>query len=293
MPELPEVETVARDLNRVLKNHVIKKVVVRVPKMILPLSAEDFGSGLKTWSIEKVSRRAKIIVINLSKPKAKAKKFLLIHLKMTGQLIWMPKIGQAVIGGHPQPGGGHNLPHKHTHAEFHFQDGSVLYFNDMRKFGWLKLVTESEKEIILSPHGVEPLAKDFSLTIFTNLITKYPNRTLKHTLLDQKLIAGLGNIYVDEACFKTGVLPTRPVHTLSRSDLTKLHQEIVAVLKLSIKKKGTSARNYVRADGTKGGFVPYLNVYGRAGLACKQCGNLISKTKHAGRGTHFCSKCQK
>ncbi|MEK7136097.1 MAG: bifunctional DNA-formamidopyrimidine glycosylase/DNA-(apurinic or apyrimidinic site) lyase [Patescibacteria group bacterium] len=301
MPELPEVETVSRELNKSLKNRIFKSVIVRVPKMVLPLSAEDFVTGLAKKKVLSVSRRAKIVVISLSH-----NQFLLVHLKMTGQLIFVPKTGKAVVGGHPQKPPqseiinsisrgkvGIDLPHKYTRVEFNFTDGSTLYFNDLRKFGWLKLVNEQEKNLLLDPHGVEPLSKQFTLPLFTELLTKYPNRTIKQTLFDQHLIAGMGNIYIDEACFNAQVLPTRKILSLTKTEIAKLHQAIVTVLKLSIKMKGTSARNYVTSTGEKGGFVKYLNVYGRANLPCKTCGTKISKIKHAGRGTHFCEKCQK
>ncbi len=288
MPELPEVETVSRQLNKAISGKTFKSAIVGVPKMVLPLSAQDFAQNITKKKVLGVSRRAKIVVISLS-----GNHFLLVHLKMTGQLIYVPKTGKAVIGGHPQRDGGKDLPNNYTRAEFKFTDGSTLYFNDLRKFGWLKLVNETEKDIILSPHGVEPLDKKFTLNIFTELFTKYPNRTIKQTLFDQHLIAGMGNIYIDEACFNAKVLPTRRILSLTKTEIAKLHQAIVAVLKLSIKMKGTSARNYVTASGAKGGFVKYLNVYGRASLPCPRCKTKISKIKHEGRGTHFCEKCQK
>lgn len=288
MPELPEVETLARELKRAVVGQTIKSVTVRVPKMVLPLTADAFAKQLRKKKIVTVARRAKIVVISLSDGNS-----ILVHLKMTGQLIFVPKQGKMVVGGHPQQGGGNGLPNRYTHVDIHFSNGSTLYFNDLRKFGWMKLVTPAEREIILSPHGVEPLSRQFTSTLFTELLTKYPRRTIKQTLLDQSLIAGLGNIYVDEASFLARVLPTRRIASLAKSEITKLHQGILDVLKLSIKKKGTSARNYVRADGTKGGFVPFLNVYGRAKQDCKRCGDQIRKTKHAGRGTHYCPVCQK
>ncbi|OHA58913.1 MAG: DNA-formamidopyrimidine glycosylase [Candidatus Vogelbacteria bacterium RIFOXYD1_FULL_44_32] len=288
MPELPEVETVSRQLNKAISGKTFKSVVVHVPKMVLPLSAQDFAQNISKKKVLGVSRRAKIVVISLS-----GKHFFLVHLKMTGQLIFVPKTGKAVVGGHPQRDGGRNLPNNYTQAEFKFTDGSTLYFNDLRKFGWLKLVTEAEKNIILDPHGAEPLDKKFTLNIFTELLTKYPNRTIKQTLFDQHLIAGMGNIYIDEASFLAKVLPTRKIFSLSKSEIEKLYKSMLTVLKLSIKMKGTSARNYVTSTGEKGGFVKYLNVYGRANLPCTTCGTKISKIKHAGRGTHFCEKCQK
>ena len=126
-----------------------------------------------------------------------------------------------------------------------------------------------------------------------NILEKYPNRTVKQILLDQHLIAGIGNIYTDESAFLSKILPMRKVKTLSGKEINYLHKNIIAVLKLSIKKKGTSSKNYVRSNGQKGGFVPFLMVYGRKGETCKRCGTKIVKIKHAGRGTHYCPECQK
>ena len=278
----------ARQLNKVISGKTFKSAIVGVPKMVLPLSAKDFVQNITKKKVLGVSRRAKIVVIALS-----GGHYLLVHLKMTGQLIFVPKAGKIVVGGHPQKDGGKDLPNNYTRAEFHFTGGSTLYFNDLRKFGWLKLVNEQEKNLLLDPHGVEPLDKKFTLNVFTELLTKYPNRTIKQTLFDQHLIAGMGNIYINEASFLAKVLPTRKISSLTKKEIKKLYVSMLAVLRHSIKMKGTSARNYVTASGKKGGFVKYLNVYGRANLPCKTCGTKISKIKHAGRGTHFCEKCQK
>ncbi len=273
MPELPEVETLKRELSII----VDKKFKL----------ASIFASQLKNKKIISVERRAKILIITLS-----GEQKLLIHLKMTGQLIYQPKVGKLVIGGHPDPSADGN-PFKYTRAEFIFTDQSKLYFNDLRKFGWLKLLNKTESEKILNKHGVEPLSKLFTFQNFQNLLQKYPNRKLKQFLLDQSLIAGLGNIYVDEACFLAKILPTRTVKSLTKLEQKNLHTSIIKILKLSIAKKGTSAKNYIRSDGTKGGFVPYLKVYGRKNEKCKRCKTgVIQKIKFAGRGTHFCENCQ-
>lgn len=291
MPELPEVETLVRELKSRLKNKKIEKVKILAPKILAPLSRSVFIKKIKGLTIQGVTRRAKVIIISLSN-----NYFLLIHLKMTGQLIFVSSQGQSISGGHPYPpdsaGNEIKQSNKYTRAEFHFTDKSVLYFNDLRKFGWLKLVAEKDKNILLANHGIEPLVKKFTPAIFIEIITKYPNRKIKQSLLDQSLIAGLGNIYADEACFLAKIKPDRLVYTLTPTELRKLHQAIISVLKLSIKMKGTSAKNYVRADGSKGGFVPYLNVYGRNKQPCKKCGQAIVKIKLIGRGTHFCQKCQ-
>ena len=291
MPELPEVETLVRELRPHLKNKKIEKVKILAPKMLVPLSKLAFIKKIKGLTIQGITRRAKVIVIYLSNDY-----FLLVHLKMTGQLIFVSARGRSISGGHPyptdDPGNEINQANKYTRAEFHFIDKSVLYFNDLRKFGWLKLVNKQDKDLLLANHGIEPLVKKFTSSVFVEIITKYPNRKIKQSLLDQSLIAGLGNIYADEACFLAKIKPERLVYTLTPAELRKLHQAIISVLKLSIKMKGTSAKNYVRADGSKGGFVPYLNVYGRTNQPCKKCGRPIVKIKLIGRGTHFCQKCQ-
>lgn len=290
MPELPEVETLKRELTLVIGKE-IKQVKIFWPKTVAPLSTQKFVNQLTNQNILNVERRAKILILSLSSSDK-----LLIHLKMTGQLIYVPERGLMVVGGHPQIGGVDNLPNKYTRAEFIFTDLSKLYFNDLRKFGWMKLLTQSEANQILGKSGIEPLSKNFTLKFFQNLLERYPNRKVKQFLLDQTLIAGLGNIYVDEACFSAKILPTRLVKSLTKLEQRNLHANIIKILRLSIQKKGTSAKNYIRLDGQRGGFVPHLNVYGRKGEECKRCQSkniLIKKIKFAGRGTHFCDNCQK
>jgi formamidopyrimidine-DNA glycosylase len=233
-----------------------------------------------------LDRRAKMLIIHLSDQIS-----LVVHLKMTGQLIFVPKKGQIITGGHPTKDV--QTPGKHTRLFFSFNDGSKLYFNDLRKFGWVKILDEKLKKYIETGVGIEPLSKNFTLTNLKEIFNKYKNRTIKQILLDQKLIAGIGNIYADESAFLSQILPMRKASTLTKKEITALHKNIIAVLKLSIQKKGTSSKNYLRSNGKKGGFVPYLMVYGRKGETCKRCGNIITKIKHAGRGTHYCSKCQK
>ncbi|KKS88349.1 MAG: Formamidopyrimidine-DNA glycosylase [Parcubacteria group bacterium GW2011_GWC1_43_11b] len=288
MPELPEVETIKRDLAKVLIGRQISKVEILWAKTVAPLSPAIFQRKIAGTKITDLERRAKMIRIKLSGPLD-----LLIHLKMTGQLIFQPQRGQAVAGGHPQPGGLDNLPNKFTRLVFHFSDGSKLFFNDMRKFGWVRLADDQTIAKLFAEHGPEPLTKNFSLKYFQSILAKYPRRPIKQILLDQKLIAGIGNIYADESCFLAKILPTRLAGKISATKTKKLHQAIITVLKLSISKKGTSSRNYVRGDGSQGGFIPHLYVYGRAGEPCKICGQRIKKLKLVGRGTHFCDHCQK
>lgn len=288
MPELPEVETLRRELKPLLVGQKIADLKVLWPKTVSPTPPPQFKKLVVGQKITDVSRRAKVLIIDLTTG------HLLVHLKMTGQLIVVSKDKKAkAYGGHPQPGGLDNLPNKFTRAYFSLNNGSTLYFNDMRKFGWIRHYPTNTIDQIFHKTGPEPLSKNFSLEFFRSILKRYPNRNLKQFLLDQTLIAGLGNIYVDEAAFLAKVLPTRKVSSLTPSEIKKLHLAIIAVLKLSISKKGTSAKNYVRSNGEKGGFVPYLNVYGRGKQPCKVCGTPIVKIRLAGRGTHFCPKCQK
>ena len=286
MPELPEVETIKRELDKILQGKTISGVEILWPKTVSPTTVIKFTKIVTGKKIVNLERRAKMLIVHLNN-----KISLIIHLKMTGQLIFVPKSGEIISGGHPT----NNIqtPGQHTRLIFHFKDKSNLYFNDLRKFGWVKILDEKLKKYIDIEIGVEPLSKDFTLNIFRKILEKYPNRTVKQILLDQHLIAGIGNIYADESAFLSRILPMRKINTLTKKEMTDLHKNIIAILKSSIQKKGTSSRNYLRSNGQKGGFVPYLMVYGRKGETCKRCGAKIIKIKHAGRGTHYCPKCQK
>ncbi len=286
MPELPEVETIKRELDKSLKGRVISDVEILWNKTVSPTSVINFKETVTGKKIIGLERRAKMLLIHLDK-----KISLVIHLKMTGQLIFVPKSGKIISGGHPT----HDVqtPGRHTRLIFNLKNGDKLYFNDLRKFGWVRILDEKLKKYINTEVGIEPLSAKFAMVNFKKILEKYPNRTVKQILLDQKLIAGIGNIYADESAFLSHVLPMRKIKTLTAKEITDLHKNIIAVLRLSISKKGTSSKNYLRSNGQKGGFVPYLMVYGRKDEPCKVCGTPIVKIKHAGRGTHYCPKCQK
>lgn len=282
MPELPEVETLKRELSLVLIGKKFKNVEVLNKKSVAPLSPASFTKRLIGQKIKSVERRAKMLIINLTGPE-----HLVFHLKMTGQIIFIPRKGRTLVGGHPED------PNKYTRIIFTFTGGDKLIFNDLRKFGWVKLVNDKEMKRMTENVGVEPLSKDFSIKIFSEFFRRYPNRTVKQILMDQSLIAGIGNIYNDESCFLAKILPTRKASEIKPKEIALLHKSIIAVLKLSISKKGTSSKNYVRSDGSRGNNAAFLNVYGRANLPCKVCGTPIQKIRHMQRGTHFCPKCQK
>jgi len=294
MPELPEVETLRRELALVVRGKTIKSASVNWPKMVKPLIPKQFSQQLKGRKITDIKRRAKILIIELSNDN-----FLLIHLKLTGQLIYQENAkkikhkNKLVSGGHPQKGGVVGLPNKFTHIIFEFTDGSHLYFNDLRKFGWARLVGKLEVDKLLGEFGIEPLSKEFTLEKFKEILNRYPNRKIKQILMDQSLLAGLGNIYADESCFCAKILPTRVGKTLKKEEIKALFGCIPKILKFAISKKGTSADDYVQLDGSRGGMLPYLKVYGRKGEKCQRCGGVVEKIKLNGRGTHFCRSCQK
>lgn len=288
MPELPEVETLRHELNKALKNKKIKSAKVLWPKTVAPLSVVKFEKQITGLTINKALRQAKILIIDFAGPLS-----LAFHLKMTGQLIFHPIKGHDLVGGHPAPEDEKILPNKHTRLILNFSDGSILYFNDLRKFGWARLINDSQLKDLTKNIGVEPLSKLFTDQFLTDLFKKYPKRTVKQILMDHTLIAGIGNIYADESAFLSKLLPTRKTETIKSIQIKKLRQVIIETLKLSIKLKGTSSRNYRRSTGELGGFVPHLFVYGRANQPCKICKTPIQKIRHVGRGTHFCPKCQK
>ncbi len=266
----------------------VAAVDVRLPKMVKS-SFDLFGQGLIGQRIVSLARRGKLLIIELEE----GNQYLLIHLKMTGQLIY--RQGDHVIaGGHSQASMEvEGLPNKYSHIIWSFSDGSRLFFNDLRQFGYVKLVSAQEKEDELSVYGIEPLAKAFTPAVLAKRLKKR-RVTLKQVLLDQSVIAGLGNIYVDEACFLAGIRPTRPADRLSVKEIKRLHQGIQKVLTAAITLRGTTFNNYRDALGRTGGFVRQLKVYGREGERCTRCRSAqIEKIKVAGRGTVFCPRCQR
>jgi formamidopyrimidine-DNA glycosylase len=282
MPELPEVETIRRDLEKKVVGSTIRRVEVLTSKLVSP---KNLAQKLRGFGVLGVSRRAKLLVFEGKTH------YLLFHLKMTGQLVLRHR-KQIIFGGHPIAGL-RELPNKYTRAIFYFKNGDTLYFNDLRKFGYIKLVSHQKAEKIFSQYGVEPLEKDFTRERFVEILKTSQSSRLKPLLLNQEKISGLGNIYVDEACFLSGVRPGRRVGTLSKIEKEKLWKSIRTILAKSIKYRGTSFNSYVDSDGQAGRFWRYLNVYGRRGEACKKCGRSMAYIKLAGRGTHFCPRCQK
>ena len=291
MPEMPEVETIASDLSEKICNKEIASL-----KLLSPNSVKNtplfFKKNLIGHDFKKISRRGKLLIFKLSE------NFLLIHLKMTGQLIYIDQQNR-LAGGHSLKSGsfsssvGGELPNKHTRIVINLKNGGRLFFNDLRKFGYLKIVTPAElTKILENNYGPEPLTPEFSVKYLEKLLAKR-NIKIKVLLLDQKLVAGLGNIYVDEALFASGIRPDRLASSLKSSEVRKLFLEINVLIKKAIKYRGTTFSDYVDSKGQKGNFSKFLKVYGRKNENCLKCGSPIIKIKIAGRGTHYCSNCQK
>jgi len=286
MPELPEVETICRDLAKKIINKKIISVSIKKPNLIKQ-SKSVFKTKIINNKILGVNRRGKLIILNL-----KSKDYLLIHLKMTGQLIYQVN-DRITAGGHGLPRPEQGLPNKFSHIIFTFSDKSQLFFNDMRQFGYMQIVNNEQLDNILNNYGIEPGLNNFTLDNFNNVL-KNRKTSIKALLLNQKVIAGIGNIYADEICHKSGIKPMRKVNTLTLAEKKKLWQNTKIVIDKAIQKRGTTFSDYVDADGHSGSFIDHLKVFGRQGNKCKTCKTgIIKKIKHAGRGTHYCPNCQK
>jgi formamidopyrimidine-DNA glycosylase len=288
MPELPEVETVRIGLQTLLPGRQIASVQHDWPKGF-PNAPADVGQFLVGARVRQVRRRAKVLIIDLDSDYS-----LVIHLKMTGQLVF--RSAKANFGaGHPSHSLVGELPDKSTRVIFTFEDGSQLFFNDQRKFGWIRLLPTVEVENLdfFKKVGPEPLAADFSADDFIERLARRKNSGIKAVLLDQTVIAGIGNIYADESLWAAKIHPETKVADIPNSKLKNLYAELRKILNLSIEKGGSTDRNYVDAQGKRGSYLSFANVFRRQGQPCPRCGTIIIKTRVAGRGTHTCPQCQR
>jgi formamidopyrimidine-DNA glycosylase len=288
MPELPEVETVKRGLSQLIIGKKIAKVDYDWPKSF-PNAEEDVQQFLVGAMIAEVARRAKVLLIELD-----TKYSLVIHLKMTGQMVYRSD-GEAFGAGHPNDSLIGSLPDKSTRVTFEFEDGSRLFFNDQRKFGWVWLLPTAEVPNIdfMKKVGPEPLSADFTQAQFRQRLRRRANTNIKAAILDQTTLAGIGNIYADEGLWGAKIHPSTLVKNLSDAKLNTLFTALRDVLELSIEKGGSSDKNYVNAKGQRGSYLTFANVFRREGKPCLRCGTVIIKTRVAGRGTHTCPKCQR
>ena len=286
MPELPEVETVRRGLKSLIVDKKITHVSFDWPKGF-PNAPSDVSQFLIGSHISNVRRRAKVLMIDLDTDYS-----LVIHLKMTGQLVYR---GDENFGaGHPNDSLIGELPDRSTRVTIDFSDRSKLFFNDQRKFGWVRLMPTIEIPNIdfMRNVGPEPLESDFTPKVLFDRLQRRKNSSIKAALLDQTVLAGIGNIYADEALWGAKIHPETKVGNIKQAGIKKLYTEIVTVLRISIEKGGSTDRNYVNAEGKKGSYIDFARVFRRENLPCSRCRTTIIKTRVAGRGTHVCPKCQ-
>ncbi len=297
MPELPEVETVRRGLSKLLPDKRIVSVTHDTPKSF-PNAEADVQHFLIGATVLEVKRRAKVLLIELD-----TKYSLVIHLKMTGQLVYRGE--QSFGAGHPSDSLVGKLPDNSTRVIFTLEPANArgwtsskarLFFNDQRKFGWVKLIPTAEVPNIdfFKKVGPEPLAADFTPKDFQARLLRRPKSNIKSVLLDQTVIAGVGNIYADESLWAAKIHPMTLVKDLTPARVKSLYTELRAVMELSIEKGGSSDKNYVNAEGKKGSYLSFANVFRRQGQPCpRHPDTLIQKIRVAGRGTHICPRCQK
>lgn len=289
MPELPEVETVRLGLQRFLPGLQVKSVVFDWPKGF-PNSQELVNTTLIGAKVEAVNRRGKVIIIPLSSGYS-----LLIHLKMTGQLVF-DNGTQHFGAGHPNDSLISKLPDRSTRVTLTFANGAKLYFNDQRKFGWVKLEKSQDlytSNLFLSKLGPEPLSDAYTFEQFRDAVKRRSKTSIKAAILDQTVVAGVGNIYADEGLYAARIHPATKVQDVSIVKLKRLYTALREVMSLSIELGGSSDRNYVDAEGKKGSYLTFAKVFRREGQTCSVCGSEIKKIRVAGRGTHVCPKCQK
>jgi len=287
MPELPEVETVRRGLLGLIVGKKVKSVTNDTPKGF-PNATADVNAYLIGSNVMNVSRRAKVLMITLDTGYS-----LLIHLKMTGQLVYVAN-KERFGAGHPNDSLVGDLPDKSTRVSIEFTDGSILFFNDQRKFGWIKLLPTLEIPNIdfMKKVGPEPLEADFTAEEFADRFTRRARTTIKAAILDQSVVAGVGNIYADESLWGAKIHPSRLVNTITTEEFALLYTELRLVMNLAIEKGGSSNHTYVNAEGKKGSYMDFARAFRREGLECPRCGTIIEKLRVAGRGTHICPHCQ-
>ncbi len=285
MPELPEVTVVVNGLNKTIKGLVLDSVEYDWPKKFFwnGFSIKD----LKGAKVKEVRRMGKVIIIALDR------NALVIHLKMTGQLIYQNKKTR-FAGGHPIPPLNLPAPNKSTRATFAFTNGGNLYFNDLRKFGWIKVVKNDEvdiKKAIGNELGPDPLLISFEE--FSTRLKKKPQWRIKKLLMDQAFVAGIGNIYADEGLWRAKIHPKRSVVSLKDTEINVLFEGIRDSFRLSIKKGGSSANSFIDHRGEKGLYLSFANAYHMTGKPCKRCKTPIVREKMDGRSAHYCPSCQK
>lgn len=305
MPELPEVQTVVSELNKRIVDRKIKRVAVNMAKIISvgpqtvsnirdvsQKAVNEFVRLLEGRKFTSVKRRGKMLIFDVDGPLS-----MLVHLKMTGQFIFEDKVQHKKTGGkykilNRKTAPLVQLPCKFTHVVFHFTDGSTLFYNDMRQFGYLRIVkdVDIDKVAEFKNYGPEPLEKSFTFEVFQNSLKNRKKIPIKLALMDTKVVVGIGNIYSDEILYHARVAPDRQVDSLSIKELKAVFNQIKPVLLQGIKYKGSSVGDFVRTDGKWGSMGKHHYVYGRAKQPCLGCGTIIKSQKLGGRTSSFCPK---
>jgi formamidopyrimidine-DNA glycosylase len=298
MPELPEVESLRRSLKPYIVGKTIRSIKVYKPKLVsgsgtvrqpLESKKQEFETKPIGAKILDITRVAKNLIIHLSNGQ-----IILVHLKMTGQLVYKDEKQNKILGGHPIQASESQLPNQHSHIIFELNQGN-LFYNDVRMFGYV-LLYSSLDDVYKTGHfdkiGLDPFDPNFTAKyLYKNLKNK--KSKLKTVLLDQSIVTGLGNIYADEVCFKAGILPTRIANTLTKKETDKLYQAIIKIIPKAVEMGGSSIANYIMADGSRGTYAREHKVYGKAGKLCVKCEQILQKTIINSRTTVFCQFCQK
>lgn len=306
MPELPEVETICRQLQAHIAGKTIKTVEVLYPKVVQGKSTTDFVRALNGRRVREIGRQGKLILIRLSGDET-----LVVHLKMTGRLILQPT-------RHPERSEGSRTNVRNAHTReilqsprgslrmtesgvtksteviFTFQDGTRMFYDDMRRFGYMKILPTAQESALVHKEkmGIDFFDSALTAEKFSALIRSRGGSQIKTLLLDQSLVSGIGNIYAQEACFSARVHPERKVLSLDNQEASVLYHALYKIMKKAIACGGTTADDYRDAYGEKGKFALHLKVYGREGKPCLRCKTKLFKKFIGGRGTVFCPKCQ-
>ncbi len=287
MPELPEVETIRLGLEKYVVGHIIQDVEIRDKKIFqgdknLILGAIIIG----------VRRVGKGLILDLSNEYS-----LAIHIKLTGQLVYRGKETEKIVVSAQKVG---SIPGKFTHVVFDLDKDAKLYYNDMRRFGWIKIIKTDDVFTLpfFKEMGPEPFANklgsgqaDLSLNVFAKIVSSAKTK-IKPLLMDQRKIGGIGNIYANDALYKAEINPMRLANSLSKAEIRKLYDAILSVMKLSLENGGASELSFVNVLGQEGGYQNHTLAYGKKGK-CPRCGGIFQFTRIGGRGTYFCETCQR
>jgi formamidopyrimidine-DNA glycosylase len=288
MPEGPEVETIRRGLELGIVGQEFSGVEV-VNERSFPTPRRLIDQIVVGAKVVHLARRAKVLLVELGNGYT-----LMFHLKMTGQMVLVKADGERYAGGHPNESMREPLPDRSTRVVFEFDSGDRLFFNDQRKFGWIKLVPTDEvgQDALVARLGPEVLSDGFTVAFLAAALTRHRGAPVKAVILDQSVAAGIGNIYADESLHLARIHPARAAGTLTPGEVKRLHKAIREIMAAGIEHGGTSFAHYVNSLGGKGDYLEHARVFRREGQPCPVCGTEIVKMRVAGRGTHVCLTCQ-